>query len=101
MKSFKLSSKLALGFGGVTLISLALGISGYYSARQNVAAITDVGTCHLPAVQSLLTIRDGGNAIKACLRTLSNPEVDPAIRQRQYETLAKAQARYEIGRAHV
>ena len=95
MKSFKLSSKLGLGFCGVTLISLALGISGYYSARQNARAIATVGTGHLPAVQSLLTIRDGGNTIKACLRTLVNPEVAPDIRQRQYETLAKAQARYE------
>ena len=93
--NLKLSTKLALGFGGMMLIALVLGISGYYSSTRNAQTITTLTSVEMPAVKALLTICEGANAIKACQSTLLNVDIDPTLRQRQMLTVAKTREAYE------
>ena len=94
-KNTKLSTKLGLGFGSLMLIAAVLGIAGYYSTVRNLGNMQAVTAEAMPAVENLLTLSDQFNAIKACQRTLLSLDVDPAIRQRQSESVAKAREKYE------
>lgn len=91
----KLSSKLGAGFGSLMLIAASLGIVSNYSSNRNAQSIQNLATNQLPAIRAVLTIENAGNVIKACQRTLLSFNLDPAVRQRQQETAAKARAGYE------
>jgi methyl-accepting chemotaxis protein len=98
MKNIKLGTKLALGFGSVLLIAMLLGGAGYYGSSKNIAEIKKVGTEDLPGIESMLTMCEKANAIKAVQRTLLSFDIDPAIRTRQYEIAATADAAMETAR---
>ena len=86
----KLSTKLACGFGSLMLVAAVLGIAGYHSAWRNERTIHRMAAKSLPSVESLLTIGEQANTIKACQRTLLHLEAEPSLRLRQAETQAKA-----------
>ena len=94
-KSTTLGARLALGFGSLMLIAGILGLANYYSASRNAQSLQHVTGKAMPAVESLLTLSDQFNIIKAAARTLLSLEAHPAIRQRQLETVAKAREKYE------
>ena len=95
MKKLKLNLKLALGFGAMIAIALFLGTAGYYSSNRNAESIHQIGAVNLPATRALLSMTEAANGIKACVRTLIQTELEPAVRQRQYETAAQRQAHWE------
>jgi len=95
MKNMKLGTKMILSFGLVALITLLLGLVGYYGATRSVKAMDEVGLNRLPSVETLLTIKEGATDIRAVMRTLAIPGVPIEDRRRQYNTLAKARERYE------
>jgi methyl-accepting chemotaxis protein len=94
MKNLSLRTKLALGFGCMILIAVALGVAGFYSSAQSATAIHALTADALPASQALLTIDAQANSVKAATRTLLNLDSDPAIRQRQTTTIASAREAY-------
>ena len=90
MKSLKLGTKLALGFGCIALIALALGAISYYGATANARNIDGLTGQLMPAQQALLTLQDRADVVKNSVRTLLGVGIDPAIRARQYEIVATA-----------
>ena len=90
----KLSTKLTTGFGSLMAIAAVLGAASYYSSNRNARSIGFLAAEELPAVQALLTMKDAGNTIKACQRTLLSFDLDPAIRLRQTATTAKAREQF-------
>jgi methyl-accepting chemotaxis protein len=95
MKNMKLGTKMIISFAAVALITLLLGIVGYYGATQSVKAIEEIGVVRLPSVESLLVIKDSAQDIRAVLRTLVIPGIPLEDRRRQSNNLAKARERYE------
>ncbi len=94
-KHLKLSAKLALGFSSLILITVVLGATGYYSSSRSNQTISRVTTNSIPGLESLLTIRQQATVIKAAQRSLLALDIDPAIRQRQYDNVATARGTYE------
>jgi methyl-accepting chemotaxis protein len=90
----KLAHKMTLGFGGVVLMSMAIGAIGYYSSKQATHAIEDLGGHDLVMVDSLSTVKLGTEQVKTAQRTLLDPELDETIYQRQWDNIGKARESY-------
>jgi methyl-accepting chemotaxis protein len=85
-----LGKKLTAAFVAVTGIALMLGIVGYSGAVRSSGSVNDLGGAHLPAVESVLTMKEAATAIKSAQRTLLAQDTDSALHQRQYENISKA-----------
>ena len=92
-KSLPLATKLALSFGTLVIVTLALGGVGFYAVTQTGKAVSEISDEHLPGVRSLLEIKVGATAVKAAQRTLLNPNLTAELRQRQYDNIAAAEER--------
>ncbi len=90
--------KMLISFLGITVITLLLGLVGTYGISQGARAISEIGLMRLPGVESLLTIVESETRIKAAQRTLMNPNVTGSDRQRQSETISKAESACENAR---
>jgi methyl-accepting chemotaxis protein len=94
-KTMKLGTKLMLGFGAVALITLIVGIVGYYGAVKGEDSVEEIGGVRLPSVDSLQIIHAEAEGIRGSMRTLSIPGLSADVRDRQYENLAEARQHYE------
>jgi methyl-accepting chemotaxis protein len=94
-KNMKLGTKLISSFSVVALITLLLGIVGYYGANRSDKAIDEIGVVRLPSVDSLLIIKENAENIRGTMRTLAIPGLPGEIRQRQAKNLAEARSEYE------
>jgi methyl-accepting chemotaxis protein len=94
-KNMKLRAKMLLAFGGVALITLLLGLVGYYGAVKSEGAINDIGAVRLPSVDALLTLKQSAENIRGTLRTLVVPGLDKEVHDRQYTNLASAREKYQ------
>ncbi len=90
MKSMKLGTKLALGFGCIALIALLLGAISFFGASTNARNIRALTGESMPAQQALLVAQDRANVVKGCVRTLLALGVERSVRERQYSLIAKA-----------
>src|SRR4030042_5098395 len=95
VKNMKLGTKMISSFSVVALITLLLGLVGYYGATQGVKAINELGTVRLPGVDSLFTIKENAENIRGTMRTLAIPGLPGELRQRQYKNLDEARKEYE------
>ncbi|OGP69541.1 MAG: hypothetical protein A2Y80_00950, partial [Deltaproteobacteria bacterium RBG_13_58_19] len=95
VKNMKLGTKMISSFSVVALITLLLGLVGYYGATQGVKAINELGTVRLPGVDSLFTIKENAENIRGTMRTLAIPGLPVELRQRQYKNLDEARKEYE------
>ena len=95
LKDMNLATKMFLSFGFVTLISVLLGLLGYYGAVKSDGAIEEVGLVRLPSVQSLLVIKENANGEKSALRTLLISGLDKGLRQRQYDNINTGREAHE------
>ena len=93
--TWTIGRKLATAFVVVGVITFALGSVGYYAVRGDRLVVEDLGTQHLPAVDSLNQLRQGATAIKTAQRTLLVPDLDPQVRQRQYENVNRIREEYQ------
>ncbi|MFP4257675.1 MAG: methyl-accepting chemotaxis protein [Desulfovermiculus sp.] len=91
----KLGTKLMLGFGVVALITLFLGLLGFYGATQNDKAIHEVGVVRLPSVQSVLDMQNSMQGIIINLRTLLNQDNSLEVRQDQYKNIDELRKEYK------
>ncbi len=94
-KTMKLGTKLMLGFGVVALITLIVGIVGYYGAIKGEGSVQEIGGVRLPSVDSLQIIHAEAEGIRGSMRTLSIPGLSTDVRDRQYRNLAEARQHYE------
>ncbi|MFH0724823.1 MAG: methyl-accepting chemotaxis protein [Pseudomonadota bacterium] len=94
-KNLKLRTKMLLAFGCVSVITLMVGLVGYYGAYQSAGAINEIGAVRLPGVSSLLIIKESAENIRGTLRTLLIPGLSTEVRQRQYTNLVSAREAHE------
>jgi methyl-accepting chemotaxis protein len=92
--SWTIGKKLIVSFMCVALITLVLGIVGYYGAVKSGGSIEEIGNVLLPGVDSLLIIKGNAENIRGTMRTLAIPGLDKEMRERQYNNLATARERY-------
>ncbi|MGB3222824.1 MAG: methyl-accepting chemotaxis protein [Desulforhopalus sp.] len=95
-KNLQLTTKMFLSFGFVTLISVSLGILGYYGAVKSDKAIEEVGMVRLPGVQSLQIIKTSVNGLNSAMANLLIPGLDKELHQHQYDNINKARETYEV-----
>ncbi len=94
-KNMRLSTKLMLSFAAVGVITLFLGLAGYYGAVKSYEAIEEIGIVRLPSVESLLRIKVAANSIKSAQRTLLDLGLSKELRQRQYENVLRNRKDYQ------
>jgi hypothetical protein len=92
--SWTIGKKLIVSFMCVAMITLVLGIVGYYGAVKSEGSIEEIGNVRLPSVDSLLVIKGNAENIRGTMRTLAIPGLDKEMRERQYNNLATARERY-------
>ena len=90
--------KLGLSFTLLCLVVVTVGALGFYTARQGEQALREVGVVRLPSVLTTLTMEKELQDICASLRTLAIAGLDPKVRQRQYENIAKSRKAFQEAR---
>ncbi len=93
--NMKLGTKLLAGFAAVALITLLLGIVGFYGAVKSDDAIDEITSVRLPGIKSVLEMKVGLDQASIAQRTLLNPENTLEIRQLQYDTMARARQQFQ------
>jgi len=94
-KKMKLGTKMILGFSAVAVITLLLGVVGYYGAVKSDASVQEIGIVRLPSIESLLEIKAEAENIRGTMRTLGLPGISKEMKERQYDNLGKAREKYE------
>ncbi|MCF7936303.1 MAG: MCP four helix bundle domain-containing protein [Synergistales bacterium] len=94
-RNLKLGTKLILGFSAVAVITLILGLAGYFGAVQNQEAVTEIGVVRLPSVENLLIIDREAEGVNAVLQALANPALPRQERQAAYEKLRQSREIYQ------
>ena len=89
-----IGKKLIMAFLTVSVITLLLGISGYYGAVQSGIAISELGEEQLPSVDSLFLIRVSADNIRGTLRTMALPGISEEERRQQHNNIARAREQY-------
>ncbi|MEI6106307.1 MAG: methyl-accepting chemotaxis protein [Opitutae bacterium] len=85
-----IGKKLVAAFVAVALITLVLGLVGYYGANKSGQAIGEIGIVRLPSVQSLLIMSEAQTAVDAAENALLSREIDLKARQGKYAVFAAA-----------
>ena len=91
----KLSLRLALGFGTVTMIAALLGAMGYYSATRSAVTLSNLNDAVIPSTEAVLTMKEQANLIKASLYVLQDLTVEPDLRARQSAIQEAAWKKYD------
>ena len=90
----KIGVRLVCGFVGVSLVSLFLGLLGYYSTNSLQGDLAAIGGVSQPYSVNLGRIKAELNAIRTVQRTLLVKELPADVRQRQAENLEAARGDY-------
>jgi methyl-accepting chemotaxis protein len=91
-----IGKKLIVSFLGVAVLTLLLGIVGYYGSVQSEQSISTVGLQRLPSVDNLAIITNSAEQVKTVQRTLMNLDADENVRARQFQALTDIRNRYEV-----
>jgi methyl-accepting chemotaxis protein len=94
-RNMKLGTKIMAGFVAVSVITLILGIIGYYGAVSSRDDIHEIGEVRLPSVESLLVISEAQTAIDSAENALLSREIGLEARQAKYRDFAEAWKRAE------
>lgn len=95
LKNIQLSTKLIVSFALVALISLAVGFIGWNAIGNLGGHLYAIGRVRLPSIVSLQDIEKNMETVRVAQRTLLDPNLDSAARQRQYDNVAEARKGYE------
>nr|MDA8136825.1 MCP four helix bundle domain-containing protein [Desulfobacteraceae bacterium] len=82
LQNMKLGTKLMLGFFVVAMITLMLGIVGYYGAVQGEKSVEEIGEEQLPSMDSLMEIKTEAERIRGTMRTLAVSGLSKEDRER-------------------
>jgi methyl-accepting chemotaxis protein len=93
--NMKTATKIVYGFGLAIVITLAVGLTGYYGISKLNTNIEEIGGVRFPSVVSLLEIKLGGEQVKTAQRSLMQSNRLPEFIKRQYDNIAKARTTYE------
>lgn len=94
MKNIKLSIKLIGGFIMTALITLIVGLVGYFQLSSMVNHVDVIGKGNLPKSVLLLRMESHLNGLMIGMRTLMSPLIDRETRKGQYEVLNENRTLY-------
>jgi methyl-accepting chemotaxis protein len=89
-----IGKKLIVSFVSVAMITLSLGLVGYYGAVKGEQAVDEIGGVRLPSVDATLTIDSAGEHIRGVMRTLAIAGLSRERREAQYDELARTREHY-------
>lgn len=93
MKRSRVAIKIIGGFLVMSVITLAVGIGGWYGAWRVSMRMDKVTKECLPRIESLLELRSQMEAMWRAQRSLLDPEADTTLRASSYERIAAVGAR--------
>jgi methyl-accepting chemotaxis protein len=93
-RQWTIGKKLIVSFLSVAAITAVVAGVGYFGAVSSSESANEIGKVRLPSVVSLQDVEIEAQNIRGTLRTLTNPMLDQAARDRQYQNLATARDRY-------
>ena len=91
---FSLSGKLITGFIGVALITLIVGLVGWYGLQSTSAEIATLGRESIPAIIDLEVVKVNQMQVKVVLRTLTSPYISDEEYKTQLAKLEAARTAY-------
>ncbi len=94
-QQMKLGTKLLLGFGAVAVITLIVGIVGYYGAVKGANSVEEIGVVRLPSINSTLIMSEAQTAVDGVENALLSRAIDLKTRQEKYIDLADIWKRAE------
>ncbi|WP_031388780.1 methyl-accepting chemotaxis protein [Desulfonatronum thiodismutans] len=94
MKNIRLGVKLVGGFAAVALIVFAVGLFGWWEARNLTGHIEEVGSVRLPSAEALLNIERELVTLSVAQRTVLIPGLSAEDTKRQFEGFNQARSRY-------
>lgn len=83
----KLSIKLFMGFGGIAVIAVLIGLVGFFALAQTNQTLTLLAKEDIPAIINLANILDQFQKIKVALRSLTSPFLAEEDFQRQLDII--------------
>ena len=89
--------KLVLGFLGSAVITLILGLIGYYSVTSLGRSLDEMGAVRLPSIQGLALINEAQSAIDGAENALLVTGADDQIRQDAYKRIVDSWLRVDRG----
>lgn len=98
LRNLGLRGKLLGGFLLVAGITMVISGMAIYSIYRLDGHINEIGEVRMPSVQGLHEMAFGFQGADVAVRTLANPRSDAAVRQQQYQSLAKYRERADKGR---
>ena len=93
----KIGTKILAGFGVIALVALAIGIFGMVTQARVAVLFHEVAGFRMPGAVNLVRLEYQFERIRVAHRTLLNPNLKPADRERQFRNIAAAREAY--GRA--
>lgn len=82
-----IGGRLKAGFMSVTVVTLLLGVVGFWGARSGATAVGRIGETLMPSVDCLSQVQQAATATRVAQRTLLMPGLSHADRSRQYENI--------------
>jgi methyl-accepting chemotaxis protein len=89
-----LSGKLIFGFLGVAIVTLLVGVVGWYGLTSTSTEISQLGRESIPAITNMEIVKVNQMQIKVILRTLTSPYLTDADYKLQMDKLDAARAAY-------
>lgn len=80
-KNFKIGTKLIVAFIIVAVITMIVGVIGFYGASSLDAHLHEISEVRLPSIQSILSMSEAQTAVKAAQRTM----LTTGLSQKDYE----------------
>ena len=90
MNQWTIGKKLIISFLAVAVITLLLGIVGYYGAVKSTESINEIGKVRLPSVSSLLIMSEAQTAVDSAENALLSRDINLKAREEKYGTFAAA-----------
>ena len=88
LNKMKLSTKLIGGFVIVAILTLAVGVIGWYGASTLSGNLETIGNNYLKSIKYLGETKEGQTAMKAAERWLLNPKLTVSQRQDVYNEMS-------------
>jgi methyl-accepting chemotaxis protein len=94
----KTGTKILAGFGIAIVLTIAVGVAGYWGISSVNYYADRTATVRLPSVENLLIVSEAQTAVNACENALLCKDLDDAGRQQRYERIKGAWDRADTGR---
>ncbi|HCL55533.1 MAG TPA: hypothetical protein DHW82_00785 [Spirochaetia bacterium] len=94
-KKVSLSFKLIGGFAGIALLTLFVGLMGWYGIGAISKDLNLLGKESIPNIVNLEVIKVSQLEVRVILRTLMNPYITENVVKTQFENLDKTRKQYQ------